>query len=457
MNVDAAKLRLAGYALIAAAVIVNPWSVGALLTEDGSIEQIDRVAVIALFDWLCLLGGAQLLWRWVERIAWDKRTLARRDAIVVALSAATIAGLYWGIATFNRGHEHTVVIPAELAAVTDEQRAWAADFYRASLAAALKHGWFDIERAFADGFQPDRINRTHFPNLDNMFDDVILDPERPEWLVYHDSPDGKVLMALMFFTRELEEVGPTPAGPLAQWHYHPYRYERCAIKGLWTVGNTDSNGECAEGIPVTRTPEMFHVWFIDHPLGRFTEMKIVPDYWQEEGFDIRLWHPILVHFALALFVVSVLLDGAGTVLRKPGWHAAGWINLVLAAVATVATIGLGMTAEVYLTPTAAAHETLDVHKLLAFTSLAIMLVLLVWRYQLHGRFPVRGAVLYLVVAFTGVAVIGGAGYFGGEMVYRHGAAVRAIDQFTRERYWEQVKQIYRNPEVSGFVVETAVP
>ena len=130
---------------------------------------------------------------------------------------------------------------------------------------------------------------------------------------------------------------------------------------------------------------------------------------------------------------------------------------MLAAVATVATIGLGMTAEVYLTPTAAAHETLDVHKVLAFTSLAIMLVLLVWRYQLQGRFPVRGAVLYLVVAFTGVAVIGGAGYFGGEMVYRHGAAVRAIDQFTRERYWEQVKQVYRNPEVSGFVVETAVP
>ena len=59
MTVSPAHLTLAGYALIAAAVIVNPWTVGALLTEDGSIEQIDRVAVIALFDWLCLLGGAQ--------------------------------------------------------------------------------------------------------------------------------------------------------------------------------------------------------------------------------------------------------------------------------------------------------------------------------------------------------------------------------------------------------------
>lgn len=457
MNLSAAQQRLAGLGLIAAAVVVNPWTVGAVLTDDGSIEQIAVVAVIALFDWICLLGGAQLLWRWVERIAWDKRTRPRRDATVVMLCAATIAGVYWGIATFTRGHEHTVVIPAELAAATDEQRAWAADFYRASLDAALKHGWFDIERAFADGFQPDRINRTHFPNLEYMFDDVILDPERPEWLVYHDSPDGKVLMALMFFTRELEEVGPTPAGPLAQWHYHPYRYERCAVKGLWTVGNTDSNGKCAEGVPVTRTPEMFHVWFIDHPLGRFTEMKIVPDYWQEEGFDIRLWHPILVHFAIALFVISVMLDCAGAVLRKPGWHAAAWINLVLAAVATVATIGLGMTAEVYLTPTAAAHATLDVHKLLAFTSLGVILALLIWRYVLHGRFPVRGAVLYLVIALTGVAVIGGAGYYGGEMVYRHGAAVRAIDHFTRDRYWKQVQQIYRHPERSGFTAATAVP
>ena len=40
-----------------------------------------------------------------------------------------------------------------------------------------------------------------------------------------------------------------------------------------------------EGEPVMRTPEMLHVWFIDHPLGRYTEMKIVPDIWQDDAFE----------------------------------------------------------------------------------------------------------------------------------------------------------------------------
>ena len=370
--------------------------------------------------------------------------------------AIVISGCYWGIATFNRGHQHTVVIPTEIENATAQQRQWAEDFYHRSLASTLKHGWFDIDKALQQGFQADRINRTHYPNLDNMFDDVILDPDRPEWLVYHDSPDGKVLMALMFFTRELVEVGPTPAGPLAQWHYHPYRYERCAVKGLWTVGKTDSDGKCAEGIPVTRTPEMFHVWFIDHPLGCFTEMKIVPDYWQETGFDIRLWHPILVHFAIALFVVAVLLDLAGAVVGKREYHRAAWFNLVLGALSTIATVGLGMTAEVYSTPTAAAHATLDLHKLLAFSSLAVILLLLVWRYALRSEFPTRGAILYLVVGLTGIGTIGAAGYYGGEMVYQHGTAVRGIDQFSRERYGKLVRDVYRDPERSGFAPAAAV-
>jgi hypothetical protein len=34
------------------------------------------------------------------------------------------------------------------------------------------------------------------------------------------------------------------------------------------------------------------------------------------------------------------------------------------------------------------------------------------------------------------------------MVYTHGAAVRAVDQFARDRYWRQVREIYRAPDPS---------
>ena len=288
---------------------------------------------------------------------------ALRAAAVVGL---LVAGGYWRIATYNERHNHITLVATGHEHVSPEQQQWGEDFYQRSLTAALKNGWFDIDKAFAQGFQADRINGTHYPNLQNMFDDVILDPERPEWLIYYDTPDGKMLMGFMYFTRELYEVGPTPAGPLAQWHFHPYVTPRCAVKGLWTVGRPDGNGVCAEGIPVSRTPEMFHVWFVDHPLGRFTEMNIVPETWEENWFNAATLHPISVHFAIALFVIAVLLDLVAIVTGRREYHRVAWVNLALAAVATVAAVTAGMTAELALKPTHEAHQTLDTHKLLAF-------------------------------------------------------------------------------------------
>ncbi|MGE0484561.1 MAG: DUF2231 domain-containing protein [Gammaproteobacteria bacterium] len=446
MSIEPTRRRQAGLVLVVAGLLVNPWLVGRVATSDGTIGSVDAFAVVVLFATACLLGGLQLLVRWVEPLAWGRPVGLMRGALFVGFFAAVVAGVYWGIATFNRGHSHTVIIPAELESATPEQRAWADDFYRRSLVAALEHGWFDYDKAMEQGFQPDRINGDHYPNLEYMFDGVMLDPERPEWLIYHKTPDGPpVLMAMMFFTNSLEEVGPTPAGPIAQWHYHPYNKTRCAIKGLWTVGDADDKGNCAEGIPVTRTPEMFHVWFIDHPLGRYTEMKIVSEYFQDHDYDIRLWHPIAVHFVIALFIVSVLLDLAGSISGRTGWHHAAWLNLVLATIAGIASVALGMTAEVLVKPTPLGHQTLDYHKLLAFSSLAVIGILFAWRYLLRGAFPRKGALLYLVVGLVGVASISGAGYFGGQMVYEHGTAVGLTDRFLREQYWRQVREIYAQP------------
>jgi hypothetical protein len=93
------------------------------------------------------------------------------------------------------------------------------------------------------------------------------------------------------------------------------------------------------------------------------------------------------------------------------------------------------------------HATLDVHKQLAFASLAGIVLLTLWRYALRGAFPANraAAAVYLLVSLSGAAAIGGAGYYGGEMVYKQGAGVKAIDTFTRDRYWKQAREVYRQP------------
>ena len=437
-----------GLLLVVVGLALNPWVVGALATDDGRIDRVDIEAAILFFNLFCVLAGLQLMFRWVDRISWSGKVGFIRAAAVVTICAGLMAGTYWRVITFTGGHQHMTLVPTGSNTPTPEQELWAQQFHQRSLAAAIKNGWFDIDRARAQGFQDDRVNRTHFPNLKNMFDDVILDPERPEWLIYSDLPGGgKVLMGFMFFTRENSEVGPTPAGPLAQWHYHHYDPPKCAVKGLWTVSDSDENGECAEGIPIARSPEMFHVWFIDHPLGRFTEMNVVPEFWQDERFDYKRIHPVTVHFAIAFFVLAFLLDVTAAVTRKQDLHRFAWITLVCAAVAATVAVAAGLSAELNLKPTHDAHQTLDVHRTLGFASLGAILLLAAWRYGLRGQFPQRraAAVLYLLLGAASVGAVTGAGYYGGEMVYTHGAAVRAVDQFARERYWKQVREIYRAP------------
>jgi uncharacterized membrane protein len=139
----------------------------------------------------------------------------------------------------------------------------------------------------------------------------------------------------------------------------------------------------------------------------------------------------------------VLLDIVALVAGRPRLHYVAWINLVLAAVAAVGAVAAGMTAEVLLRPTHEAHETLDLHKAFGFGSLAAVVLLTAWRFALQGRFPQKAALVYVLLSLAGVGVIGAAGFFGGEMVYRHGAGVRFVDQFTRERYWRLVDEVYR--------------
>jgi uncharacterized membrane protein len=443
MNVQRRYRR--GFALVALGIAMAPW-VSGLLTRDHRIDSLAVFVALLFVSAACLLAGLHLLLGWIERVSFGRPVTPRRAATVILLAAVVAAGTYWRVATFREAHTHMHVVAAGSDAITPEQQQWAEDFHRRSLDAALKNGWFDFKTAMANGFQVDRVNRTHYPSLRNMFDGVILDPERPEWLIYNDTPDGgKVLVGFMFFTNKLEDVGPTPAGALAQWHFHPYPRPRCAVEGIWTVSRPDENGRCAEGVPVNRTPEMFHVWFIDHPLGRFSEMNLVPEYWQDDEFNLGALHPISVHFAIALFVIAVLLDVVGLIARKREYQRAAWINLAIAAFATVAAITLGFSAELALRPTHAMHQMLDVHKQLAFASLGAVLLLAAWRYALHGNLPRNTAalVLYVGISLAAVGAMTGAGYYGGEMVYGQGAGVRAMDQFIRSNYWRQVDTLYR--------------
>lgn len=437
------KLRWVGALLVLAGVAINQWSLAQLFAPDKHISADYKLALIVFFQSACILAGVALWSRWPRTVFSDGALVSKRvvAAMAIGLLSSAIAFSSWGYRVYNRAHRHTVHMDHGMAP-TAEQEQWAQDIYLRSLEAAKRNGWFDFDKARADGFEKLWKDRAHYYNEEFIFDDALLDPERPEFLMYLDSPQGKVLLGYMFLVRSADEKGPELGGPLARWHFHPWAPEgRCLIEGLLPVGRPDENGECAEGDLVMRSAEMLHVYFVDHPLGTFADGMVFPE--KKSVLEVTLLHPFFVHFTIALFTIAVLLDVVGKVTGSAKYHSAAWINLLFAGVFGIATVAAGLAAEVNLLISPSVHMTLTTHKRLGFAVLASLMVLLVWRGTLRGAFPARGWILYLLIAITGTGLTAAAGYYGAELVYVEGVAVQAVDRNALEGHKRRVFGEYR--------------
>jgi uncharacterized membrane protein len=138
------------------------------------------------------------------------------------------------------------------------------------------------------------------------------------------------------------------------------------------------------------------------------------------------WHPLVVHFPLALTLTGVLLLLFARLARRDS-HAAtlatvGTWNLCLGAVAALFALATGLAAVLHLDVSAQAHQAVSTHlKWAVFTTLALLL-LSVWRGA--GTAPEsRPSTLFLVVLLAAAAALLFTGYRGGLNVYRFGIGV----------------------------------
>jgi uncharacterized membrane protein len=140
------------------------------------------------------------------------------------------------------------------------------------------------------------------------------------------------------------------------------------------------------------------------------------------------WHPIVVHFPLALVVTATLLLLAARLLREERYAATlatvGTWNLCLGAVAALFGIATGLAAVLHLNVGVAAHQAISLHLRWAiFTTLALVL-LAVWRGAGSAQ-ESRPSWLFVVVLLAATAALIVTGYRGGQNVYRYGVGVQA--------------------------------
>lgn len=124
-------------------------------------------------------------------------------------------------------------------------------------------------------------------------------------------------------------------------------------------------------------------------------------------------HPVIIHFPIALFIISVGFDLLAIWKNNPGLAKAAYYNLLAAALTAPVAIASGLTAWQWLLEGAKLKGNLLLHMTFALAASAMIWLLCGWRVR-RRRFPERApGIIYLFLALATVLLIALAGHLGG--------------------------------------------
>jgi len=255
------RWRLASTALLVATIL------GYLFYIAVGLEGPDQVGVATKLIELVTLGLVLVPVR--GEPAKSHRAL-RWTSLGVALPMLTVmtASTAWivDLARPDPRHVHAgALLQATNALPTQEQQDAANRLYAETKAAILPYQ--DSRKALAAGYRPEgpsNMPSSHWMNQAYVDAGYVMDPRRPQGLVYANTKHGPVLLGAMFQMKNIGQFGPDPGGPLTAWHQHenicftPFGFEFSLMTPFAT---------CPLGaIDVSASP-MLHVWIVDNPKG----------------------------------------------------------------------------------------------------------------------------------------------------------------------------------------------
>ncbi|HJT22534.1 MAG TPA: DUF2231 domain-containing protein [Nitrospira sp.] len=160
------------------------------------------------------------------------------------------------------------------------------------------------------------------------------------------------------------------------------------------------------------------------------------------------FHPILVHFTIALFVTSVACDGLSAILRSSSLSEGAWWMMAGSFLVTPATLATGAMSRRRLPmEEGEARSFLRSHMAVGFVVFGLLTILSVWRAWLWET----GALIpfsYLGLAGVLVLVMTLQGYLGGELVYRYGTEVA-------KKYRQLPGHVPQNPPPTLFPAQSS--
>jgi hypothetical protein len=134
------------------------------------------------------------------------------------------------------------------------------------------------DAAVAAGYRSigDRVTGDeHYIKWADVDDGHVLDPTRPESLVYEDRNGKQQVVAAMYMLPLHSRFTDAPdvGGALTQWHVHG---DLCLTNDpvqKTLSGATSVDGQCAPGSSKAGAMPMLHVWVVSNPCGPFAALE----------------------------------------------------------------------------------------------------------------------------------------------------------------------------------------
>ena len=148
------------------------------------------------------------------------------------------------------------------------------------------------------------------------------------------------------------------------------------------------------------------------------------------------WHPIFVHFTIALFTIATLLIVSSLFVKdslKEKIINSGYINLWIGCLFTIITVIAGFYAYNTVAHDEPSHAAMTDHRNWALLTAMVFFTLTLWSIYLY-RNNIKQNKIFIICLMLSTFLLSITGWKGAEAVYRYGLGVMSLPKLEFHQY-----------------------
>ncbi|MFZ4805038.1 MAG: DUF2231 domain-containing protein [Synechococcus lacustris] len=143
-------------------------------------------------------------------------------------------------------------------------------------------------------------------------------------------------------------------------------------------------------------------------------------------------HPIVVHFVIAMALISVVFDLIGALSGRRNLFEVAWWNLLFATGAIFVAIIFGQVEAGLANPYGASRDIINIHSIIGWSLAGILSVLTGWRYVLRSQDPLNLPLAFLGADGLLAALVLLQVYLGDKLIWTYGLHTVKVVSAMRE-------------------------